>query len=100
MEIYQVIHEYDEGGDFGDAVPEEKVVAVFAKEADAFAFVAKYSKPHAYDKPYSYLWCGELSVRVVKISNSLEEFETENGTDFWWLTNKVLEVTRDDDEEE
>ena len=100
MEIYQVIHEYDEAGGFGDAVPEEKVVAVFAKEEDAHAFVEKYAKPHAYEKPYSYLWCGELSVRVMEISNSLEEFETENGTNFWWLTNNVLEVTKEDDEEE
>ena len=100
MEIYRVIHDYDIDGGFGDAVSKQEIVTSFFNEEDAHAFIEKYEKPHVYDVPYSSLECGMLSVRAVQVYNSIEEFETENSTDFWWLNNRVIEDNEEDDDEE
>lgn len=90
--IYQVVHNYDTDGGFGDAIWQRDVVAVFEDLDDAKAFVERFAKPHVYEKPYAYLFCGELEideVNIMKKGVNLDEIDTE---DFWWLRNKVLDV--------
>ena len=90
--IYQVFHYYGTDGGFGDCVSQEAVIATFADYADAKAFVDRFAKPHIYDKPYSYLPCGELRVMesdiIQKGELNLDDIDTSN---FWWLNNEVLE---------
>ena len=84
--IYEVIHYYDEDGGFGDSVPVSDTVARFSDEKKAKEFVEKYAKPHAYEKPYAYLFCGTLRIREVEIDTCWSE---EN---MWWLDNNVIEL--------
>lgn len=90
--IYQVVHYYDVDGGFGDSVPVEDTIATFESYEDAKAFADRFEKPHTYDKPYSYLDCGELVVKesdiIQKGELNLDDIDT---SDFWWLYNKVLE---------
>lgn len=80
--MFEVIHKYDVDGGFGDAIPEEDVVARFETESEAKEFVARFAKPHIYSKPYDELWCGELVFEEVKL-NTLADFE---GKTFYWLS--------------
>ena len=48
--VYHVIHQYDVDGGFGDAIPQEDIVAIFSAKATAEDFVAKYMKPHVYEE--------------------------------------------------
>ena len=89
--IYQVVHEYDADGGFGDAIWQRDVVAVFENEDDAKAFVERFAKPHVYDKPYDYLCCGSLTINEVEILKKGANLDEIDAEDFWWLTNKVLD---------
>ena len=62
MKIYNVAHVYDVDGGFGDAISSEDFVAAFESREDAEAFVAKYSKPYVYEKPYNELWCNHFVI--------------------------------------
>ena len=85
MKVFQVIHEYELDGGYGDAVGCEEVVAVFENEEDAKAFVKRFARPHIYDKPYDYLTCGELSISEVEIVLH-KDFNLENWdkSEFSW----------------
>ena len=87
MVIYNVYHEYDTDGGFGDAIPESDLVASFAREEDAKAFVEKYSNPHVYDRPYAELWCGKLVVSEAKIITpenfDINKSPRDYGTTWW-----------------
>ena len=92
--IYEVIHYYDVDGGFGDSVPSNETVGIFSTKEKAEEFVQKYAKPHIYDKPYAYLSCGNLQIRVKKVDNPWKE---EN---MWWLKNSVIDLPDDWDEDE
>ena len=74
MKIYNVYHLYDVDGEYGDAVYAETLVAIFASETDAKAFVAKYDNPYVYEKPYQELWCNHYVIRETEIITH-EEFD-------------------------
>lgn len=78
MTIYQVIHEYDVDGGFGDAIPKSDVITMFSTKEMAEDFVKKYAKPHIYAQPYDKLKCGDLEIREVKIDQDISEI------DMWW----------------
>ena len=67
MKIYNIYHEYDVDGGFGDAIPESILIATFENADDANAFVNKYSAPEVYDRPYSALWHHKLVVSETEI---------------------------------
>lgn len=87
MKIYNVYHEYDTDGGFGDAIPQSDLVASFEREDDAKAFVEKYSKPYVYSKPYNELWCHELIISEMEIITH-EQFDiNKTPNDYnttWW----------------
>ena len=86
MTIYNVMHEYDTDGGFGDAVWQCDLLASFESEEDAKDFVSKYANPHVYDKPYADLSCGELVVEEVTIISHSEYPDWEpDKKRFWWL---------------
>ena len=89
--IYQVVHEYDTDGGFGDAIWQRDVVAVFENEDDAKAFVERFAKPHVYAKLYDSLCCGDLTIDEVEIFKKGADLDEIDAEDFWWLTNKVLD---------
>ena len=91
--IYQVIHQYDVDGGFGDAIPEEEVVAIFSAKAKAEDFVAKYMKPHVYDVPYSALYCGNLVIKEMRVNVEIDRSE------MWWLDNAEIEYEDDEEDE-
>lgn len=72
MKIYNVYHAYDVDGGFGDAVYEQELVATFENEADAKAFVEKYSDPYVYDNPYDELYCNQFTIEAVEIISHSE----------------------------
>ena len=76
--IYEIVHYYDTDGGFGDAIPQEDVIAVFSTEEKADEFVEKYANPHVYDRPYADLRCGVLKVRGRKIDVMPDE------SNMWW----------------
>ena len=90
--IYEVIHYYDEDGGFGDPCPTQETVGIFSARKKAEEYVQKYSKRHAYAKPYGYLFCGDLQIREKTINKPWEE------KDMWWLENSVIKVSEEDDD--
>ena len=70
MKIYTVYEEYDDMGEFGDAIPETRDWFTFARKEDAYAFQQKYNNPHIWNKSYDELWCGTLEVREIEILDS------------------------------
>ena len=72
MTIYNVAHVYDREGEFGDAEYTERLVATFESREDAETFVAKYSKPYIYAKPYDELWCNQFVIIEVEIISHSE----------------------------
>lgn len=99
MTIYQVKHLYDTDGGFGDAIGCSETIAIFSKPEDAEAFKKKYEKPHAYDKPYSYLFCGELEVVEMEVLESINDIGESDEKGFWWLHNREIEIIRDEDDD-
>lgn len=92
--IYEVIHYYDVDGGFGDSTPTHETVGIFSEKEKAEEFVRKYNKPHAYEKPYCYLFCGDLQISEKEINKPYAE------KDMWWLRNSVIELPDDWDEED
>lgn len=80
--IYQVIHQYDVDGGFGDAVPQEDIVAIFSAKRKAEEFVAKYIKPHVYKAPYSALYCGNLVIKEMQVNVEIDRSK------MWWLDDE------------
>lgn len=62
MKIFQVVHQYEVDGGFGDAVNREEIVATFADKNEAFEFKNKFENIQVYDMPYAALHCGKLFV--------------------------------------
>lgn len=63
--MYIIEHCYDVDGGFGDAVEVSDVIGVTESKEEAEAYVAKYSHPEIYDRPYSSLYHKELRIREV-----------------------------------
>lgn len=87
MKVYNVYHEYDTDGGFGDAIEQADLVATFASEDDAKAFVEKYSQPYVYDRPYNELWCNKLFISETEIITHAEFDINKNPEDYgttWW----------------
>ena len=88
--IYQVVHQYDVDGGFGDAIPRVDVLEVFESKKNAEKFVEKFGNPHMYDKPYHELWCGNLFIKEIEVvpEQEIDEWlESYNKEDMWWLDN-------------
>lgn len=83
--IYEVLHLFDVDGGFGDAVTESTVVAVYSDKAKAEEFVAKYSRPIIYEKPYDYLRCGTLQINEREIDTHISREK------MWWLDEETYE---------
>ena len=81
--VYVVMHYYATDGGFGDAVPVEDIVAVFASKDAADKFAKRWSNPHVYDKPYAELSCGILQVVEYDLHDSEDDVCPENP---WWIT--------------
>ena len=80
MKIYTVYEEYDNEGEFGDAVPEISDWYTFAHKEDAYAFKQKYNNPHMYNKTsIAEFWCGTLEVREIEI---LDHFDPNAGIEY------------------
>ena len=90
--VYLVFHEFTVDGGFGDAIPCEDFIMAFDNLEDAQTFVERFSKPHAYEKPYDTLYCGELFIRNIDVPTHDEiDFDKVDTEGFWWLYNEVLE---------
>lgn len=85
MDVFQVIHDYDEDGGFGDAIPCSDVVATFKDEKDAKAFVEAFANPIVYDKPYNELNCGFLRINKVHVVEHGDLWKFHRNQ-FWWLS--------------
>ena len=94
MTIYNVIHYYGVDGGFGDYVAQTQLLGCFESEEDAKTFIDRFSKPHIYDVPYAELDCGKLGIVPVNVIEhnkfDINDVDTSN---FWWLTNEVIEET-------
>ena len=101
MNIFQVVHVYDEDGGFGDAIRCEKVVAVFESEEDAKAFVERFARPHVYDKPYAYLMCGELDIWEINVIQHKDfDLENWNENEFSWNSGYMKDEYEEEDSED
>lgn len=69
MIIYVIKHLYDVDGGFGDAITREEILGAVTDKAKAEEYVAKYSKPEVYAKPYDELWHHELIIEKMEINN-------------------------------
>ena len=87
MKVYNVYHEYDVDGGFGDAVNKSVLVATFESEMDAKAFVDKYSNPYVYDRPYAKLYCNQLVIEEMEIIThakfNINKAPNAYGTTWW-----------------
>lgn len=90
MTVFQVLHDYDTDGGFGDAVPCSDVVVTFENKKDAEAFVKTFAKPIVYDKPYSKLHCGVLRINEVHVTTH-DELWKFHRNQFWWLSCDNIE---------
>lgn len=94
MKLYQVVHNWDEDGGFGDAVWQQDVLATFENKEDAEEYAQKFADPHVYDVPYAALGCGDLKVEEIEVI-SHGEFpawvETQKEEDMWWLNTDRVE---------
>ena len=79
--MWLIEHNYDVDGGFGDAVPVTDVVGATETKEEAEAYVAKWSNPEVYDKPYADLYHKELSIREVKMVN-INENPFGNGSEW------------------
>lgn len=77
MKVYNVIHDFDLDGGFGDAIPSEDVVACFLDKKDAEDFINKYGNEHVYDAPYADLYCGKISIQEIDVLTHDEYIKTE-----------------------
>lgn len=78
--LYNIFHEYEVDGGFGDPVGTESLVGtVWATEKEIDEFVAKWNKPVVYDIPYYPLTCHAVSVEEVDIVDidSFEPYEED-----------------------
>lgn len=73
MKIYNVIHQYDVDGGFGDAIPQSKLLFTTTSKEAAEQFVNNYSNPHIYDIPYSELWLGILVITEQTVIESYND---------------------------
>lgn len=87
--FYQVFHDYDADGGFGDAIPQSKELVCFESEDDAKTFVNRFEKPHVYDIPYAELACGYLRVEKIEaISHEKFDVDKIDTSQFWWLQDR------------
>lgn len=64
MKIYEIIHEFDEDGGFGDAIGEYESLGLFSSKQEAEKIVdALSAKPLAYDRPYDTLYFGLVYIK-------------------------------------
>ena len=89
--LWNIVHEYDVDGGFGDAICKEaRIATVYATTEEIKAFIAKYDKPYEYDHPYAALYCHGVradEITPVDISElDEEEIEDElHSPDWnWW----------------
>ena len=72
--LWNVFHEYDVDGGFGDAIPQRDLVGTaFASEYEVDQYLKKWDKPEVYEKPYASLYNHGISVERAEVSPSLEE---------------------------
>lgn len=82
MKIYQVLHQYEVDGGFGDAIGCKDVVACFESEHDANAFCEKYDRTHIYAEPYDELTCGTLLIKEMELVTH-KEFNIKNNPSYY-----------------
>ena len=70
--LYVVKHVYDTDGGFGDAIYQEDVLFTTLDKALAESYIAKYSNPVIYDRPYSNLYHGKLELESIPFIHSMD----------------------------
>jgi hypothetical protein len=98
MKIYNVIHQYDVDGGFGDAISQHKLLFITTSKEVAEQFVNKYTNPHVYDIPYSELWEGELVISEQTVIDTYNDIPQELIE--WGEYNKTYQSVREENEEE
>ena len=61
--MYGIWHVYDVDNGYGDAMPQQELVAVCADKELANKYADMHSNPHVYEQSYNDLYEGELIVR-------------------------------------
>ena len=77
MKIYNVIHQYDIDGGFGDAISQHKLLFTTTSKEVAEQFVNNYSNPHIYEIPYASLWAGELVITEQTVIDTYNDISHE-----------------------
>lgn len=65
--MWIIEHCYDVDGGFGDAVGVRDTIGIVETKEEADNYIAKWSNPEIYDKPYANLYHKELIAREVKM---------------------------------
>ena len=74
--LWQIMHDFDVDGGFGDAISESEVVMTFmGTEDEVKALIDKYDKPYPYDKPYNWLWINSYRYEEVNCVCDYSEAE-------------------------
>lgn len=97
MKIYNVIHQYDVDGGFGDAISQNKLLFTTTSKEVAEQFVNNYSNPHIYEIPYSELWAGSLVITeqtVIESYNDIPQDLIE-----WGERNKTYKSVGEENED-
>ena len=77
--LYQIFHCYDVDGGFGDAVPEEDIIAtVDATPEEIEAFLKEWDHPRIYDRPYGELWEHHICATCIEVTHKLSELQPYN----------------------
>ena len=92
MKIYNVIHEFDVDGGFGDAILNQEIIKCFMSKTDAEDFVDRYSKTHVYDTLYSDLYCCCLYIEEKEITTHDDYIKEEP---MFWIDLYLREYLRE-----
>jgi len=91
MEKVYIIKElYDVDGGFGDAIPQERIMAITRDEGLAKAYVEKYNKPRVYDIPYAALTEHGLAYEAVEL------IDPDLDVDPWANTTRTFDYDDED----
>jgi hypothetical protein len=72
--LYQIFHEYDVDGGFGDPISRSELVAVVdATQEQIDKFLEEWDKPRIYDHPYGDLYEHGITVKPLTAIKKIED---------------------------
>lgn len=98
MKIYNVVHQYDVDGGFGDAISQSELLFTTTSKEVAEQFVNNYSNPHIYEIPYAELWAGTIIITeqtVIESYNDIPQDIIEWGEELKILKKEEYEYEDD-----